>query len=136
MEYHLHPLIIHFPIALFVSAFIFEILSLVLKKELFHKTALCNYIFGVLGACAAVAAALLDGEFLKHIIFYQHRTLGYATAGFGVLSLIILLLAKKKSKKFFRILFFLILLLTTGLVSATGFYGGKLVYEYGIGVAE
>lgn len=48
----------------------------------------------------------------------------------------ILAIIKRRSKKAFRIVFLIFLILTTDLVSITGYYGGRLVYEYGVGVEE
>jgi len=39
IDIHLHPALVHFPIALFLSAFIFELLSLIFKNENLKKTA-------------------------------------------------------------------------------------------------
>ncbi len=135
-SFHLHPIIVHFPIALFVTAFGLELLSLVFKKEIFHQTAWCNYILAILACVGAVLAALWDGEILKHPVFYNHRAFAYWTLGIALVSGIILAIIKRKSKKAFRIVFLIFLILTTSLVSITGYYGGRLVYEYGVGVEE
>jgi uncharacterized membrane protein len=133
---HLHPLIVHFPIALFITALGAEILSLIFKKNTLHKVAYCNYFFGILGAITAVLSAWRDNMFLKHPVFYTHRNLAYITLIVALISGAILLLIKRKSPKALRILFFFSLLTVVTLVSITAFYGGKLVYEYGVGVEE
>lgn len=135
-HFHLHPLIVHFPIALFISALGLEILSLIFKKELLHQAAWCNYILAIFACIAAVLAAWVDGMSLKHPVFYTHRVLAYWTTGIALVSGIILPFVKRRSRKVFRIMFFIFLILTAVLVSITGYYGGKLVYEYGVGVAE
>lgn len=133
---HLHPIVVHFPIALFITAFGLELLSLVFKKEILHQTALCNYILAILSAVAAVLSALWDGQHLRHPVFYTHRALAIWTLAVALSSGIILSLIKRKSKRLFRIIFFISLLVVVSLVSVTGFYGGRLVYEYGVGVEE
>lgn len=133
---HLHPLIVHFPIALFITALGAEILSLIFKKDTLHKVAYCNYFFGILGAITAVLSAWRDNMFLKHPVFYTHRNLAYITLIVALISGAILLLIKRKSEKFFRIIFFIFLIVIASLISLTAYYGGKLVYEYGIGVEE
>ena len=133
---HLHPLIVHFPIALFITALGAEILSLIFKKNTLHKVAYCNYFFGILGAITAVLSAWRDNMFLKHPVFYTHRNLAYITLIVASISGANLLLIKRKSPKALRILFFFSLLTVVTLVSITAFYGGKLVYEYGVGVEE
>ena len=133
---HLHPLIVHFPIALFITALGAEILSLIFKKDTLHKVAYCNYFFGILGVITAVLSAWRDNMFLKHPVFYTHRNLAYITLIVASISGIILLLIKRKSERLLRIIFFIFLILIASLVSLTAYYGGKLVYEYGIGVEE
>ena len=133
-HFHLHPIIVHFPIALFITAFGLEILSLLFKRENLHQIAWCNYLLGILAMIAAVLAAWRDGETLKHPVFYIHRNFAYATLIFALVSGAVLLQIKKRAKKFFRIAFFIALLLTATLVAITGYYGGRLVYEYGVGV--
>lgn len=131
---HLHPIVVHFPIALFISAFGMEISSLLFKKEGLHKAALYNYILGILGALSAVLAAWLDNETVRHQVFYAHRRLAYYTLGISLASGFILLLIKNRQKRVFRIFFFISLLFTVIFVSITGYYGGRLVYDYGVGV--
>ena len=45
---HLHPMIVHFPIALFIIALGLDILSFVIKKETFHHSALTLYVIAAL----------------------------------------------------------------------------------------
>lgn len=135
--FHLHPLIVHFPVALFITALGMEVLSWILKKEALHQAAYYNYLLGIAGGVAAVLAAWFDGQVLKHPVFYTHKTLAYWTVGFALACAVILFLVKRrKSKKVFRIIFFIFLFLTAVFVSLTGYYGGRLVYEYGVGVQE
>ena len=39
-----HPMLVHFPIALFTIVLFLEILSLTFKKEILHQSALTMYI--------------------------------------------------------------------------------------------
>lgn len=43
---HIHPIIVHFPIALFISAMGCEVLGLVFKKEILRKTVITGYYGG------------------------------------------------------------------------------------------
>jgi len=135
-HFHLHPLVVHFPIALFIAALGLEILGLLFKKEILQQTAWYNYLLAILACVAAVLAAWWDGETLKHPVFYTHKNLAYWTLWIALGSGLILPLVRRKSKKIFRIVFFIFLVLTASLVSIAGYYGGKLVYEYGVGVEE
>ena len=124
----IHPLVVHFPIALFITALGFEILSVFLKNKILHQTAWYNYVLGIFSAPVAVSTGLWDGRFWTDPHFYAHRTFGCTTLGFCIISGLILVLAKRKSLKLFRILFFFLLLAVVGFVAITAYYGGKLVY--------
>ena len=54
----------------------------------------------------------------------------------SLVSLPIFWLAKKKSEKVLRIVFIVFLLILVGFVSITGHNGGRMVYEYGVGVDQ
>lgn len=133
---HLHPIAAHFPIALFITALGLEILSLILKNERFHKTSWINYILGVLGAGGAILCAFLEHVTLKHPVYYTHHNFGYLTFITSLLSLLLLLVIKKRFSKTFRVSFLIILIIIAVLILITGYTGGRLVYEYGVGVSE
>ncbi len=124
----IHPLVVHFPIALFITALGFEVLSVILKKEIMHQTAWYNYVLGIFSVPVAVSIGLWDGRSLTDPGFYAHANFGYTTLGFSIVSGLILVSVRKKLPRLFRILFLFFLLLVVGLVSITGYYGGKLVY--------
>ncbi len=133
---HIHPIIVHFPIALFITALGLEILSLIFKKEVLERCAFYNYLLGIFGAIAAASVEWIANLPLAHPVFYTHRNFAHVTIIFSLASGAFLLMLKKRSARIFPIIFLLILLVTAILISVTGYYGGRLVYEYGVGVAE
>ncbi|MBI1976432.1 MAG: DUF2231 domain-containing protein [Candidatus Omnitrophica bacterium] len=136
-HWHLHPMIVHFPIALFIGAMGLELFAVVLKKEKLHSAAWINFILAVLGSVIAVITGWFEAEHLhlvSHPVFNTHRLFGFLTVGLGVAALALLGPLKKRSNRWFRFLFLLILIWGVSLVSIGAYYGGRLVYEYGIGV--
>ncbi len=136
-HFHLHPVVVHFPIALFVSAMGLELFAVVLKKEKLHSVAWINFILAVLGSAAAAVTGLLEAErlhLISHPVFNTHRLFGFLTAGLGVAALALLGLLKRRSDRWFRFLFLITLIWVVSLVSIGSYYGGRLVYEYGVGV--
>ncbi len=125
----IHPLVVHFPIALFITALGFEILSVILKKEILHQTAWYNYVLGIFSVPVVVSIGLWDGRFLTDPGFYTHANLGYTTLGFSIVLGLILILVRRKSLRLFRILFLFFLFVIAGVVSITAYYGGMLVYR-------
>ncbi len=134
--FRLHPLVVHFPIALFVSAVILETAALILRKESFHQAAIYIYVLAAVMAPLAVYTGLeeVEHEHIKHPIADLHRNLALGVMWTAFASLPLLRIVYKRFAKYFRIAFMVFLLLLAGLVALTAYNGGRLVYEYGIGV--
>ena len=143
-----HPKVIHFPIALFIGAVGMEMLSLIFsaiggsasggKKDNLHRTALHMYILAAVITPLAVLTGLQEAEHLhlSHPILTLHRNFALLTMWGSLISLPILWLAKKKKEKVFRIVFVIFLLMFAAFVSVTGYNGGRMVYEYGVGTEQ
>ena len=54
----------------------------------------------------------------------------------ALMSLPLLWFINKEFKKYFKIIFVTVLIATAALVAETGDEGGKMVYEYGVGVEK
>ena len=136
MDINLHPIFVHFPIALFISALGLEVVSLILAKEILHRTAFHIYILAICLAPFTVLTGLLEANelHLNHPILTIHRTFAFCTLGISLMSLPILEFAKSQGPKTFRIFFLIFLLLVVSSVVITAYNGGRMVYEYGVGV--
>ena len=144
----LHPKVIHFPIALFLGAMGMEALSLIFsttggsasgeKKDNLHRTAFHMYILATVITPFVVLTGLQEAEHLhlSHPILTIHRNFALLTMWGSLVSLPILWLAKKKGEKVLRIVFIVFLLILVSFVSVTGYNGGRMVYEYGVGVEQ
>ena len=136
---HLHPMVVHFPVALFLSAFILEIASIFFRKETLHQTALNIYILAVAAVPFAVLTGLQEAEewhLANHKVFLQHRNFAFLTLGISLISFLIVVMRKKQLLGHRKKIFFIVLLILSMCVAITAFYGGQLVYEYGIGVEQ
>ncbi len=134
----IHPKVVHFPIALFITALALDFASFVFKKEAFHKAALHIYVIAALITPLVVRSGIWEEErlHLKHPILDVHRMFGLWTMWIALMSLPILWLIKKEWSHYFRFIFFICLLGVASLVTVTGHNGGRMVYEYGVGVEE
>jgi uncharacterized membrane protein len=140
---NLHPLVIHFPIALLVVAVMADVVDNVVGRPPWLATA--GTALYTLGAVAAVIACvsgqqaadtvLLSG--MAHSIVAAHRLWAFATTFyFGVLVMVRLALAFRRTPpgRGFRVF-----LLAAALIGVVGLQqtterGARLVYEQGVGV--
>lgn len=139
MHIHLHPMLVHFPVALFTTALLLEGIGLFTKKEHFHQAALNIYILGAVAAPLAVQTGLWEAQewhLVKHPVFELHRLFAFATMFVSLASLPLLLILKEKKAKSFRKVFIILLILVACLVSSAAYHGGRLIYDYGIGVEQ
>jgi uncharacterized membrane protein len=58
----LHPMIVHFPIALSGAAFLFVLVAVWKKNDLFEKMAFANIVLTVFGSIAAGLTGLYDNQ--------------------------------------------------------------------------
>ena len=132
---HLHPMVVHFPIALFVSALILELGSLLFKKENLHQTAVVIYVLATVIAPLVVWTGLEEAErvhLTHHPVLDLHRNFALLTMYSSLLSLPILFLLRKS--KALRWIFLIQLLMVVSFVTLTAYNGGRMVYEYGVGI--
>ncbi len=128
-----HPMMVHFPIALLVSAALARCLMLMgWVKWAGPAVRFCVLIGGI----SAVVAACLgwlnagwpgSGESFGEVIF-NHRWLGVATAVWGVVLIVMVEMEAGKSSKEISNLTTLGLFLGAGLVGAAGHFGGIMVF--------
>tara|TARA_B100001248_G_C27396994_1_gene466264 strand:- start:2572 stop:3261 length:690 start_codon:yes stop_codon:yes gene_type:complete len=151
-----HPLVVHFPIALVIASmlcFVGAGISSILpqsKEPLEHRrtSRTTRELFGAskwgiwLGAVSA-AAAVLTGwlaessvvhEKSAHEVIETHEMWGFLTAETLVLFAIVSIAFRKQwGKKAYKTTLIALVILSI-FVSITGWYGTKIVYQYGTGV--
>ncbi len=135
--FHLHPLFVHFPIALFISAMGLETAGFLLKKESLQRAAFYNYLLAIPFSLLAVGTGWMEAEhhhLVNHPVLNVHRLLGLSATALAVTSAIVLVILKKRQNRWFEILFLVSLILIATEIAVGGYYGGRMVYEYGIGV--
>ncbi len=140
----IHPLIIHFPIALLSLAVGLTVLGVVYYKEWIIKSTLGLLAIGSAGALASYisgrSAADSIGLNLKaEVAIGTHSNWGlYTLIYFGVFTLIFYLIKfiLKKEEILIRIILAVLALIGFLIVGQTAEYGGRLVFEYGLGVMK
>ena len=67
MFLELHPLVIHFPIALFSSAVLFDCIAIVFKKSELLMTSWWVMLLGLFSSVSAIITGLIDDNLIGHL---------------------------------------------------------------------
>ncbi len=138
---HVHPMLVHFPIALLILGFLAEVAGLASKKKFFGDAAFLLLLTGALGAVAAVlsgsfaAGGLEEAGTLKNAV-ETHESAAELAMWLGIIAAAFrsgLVLMKKYSGtlKYVSAVLFLAAVLA---VARAGYYGGELVFKHAAGV--
>ncbi|MGD9993698.1 MAG: DUF2231 domain-containing protein [Salinivirgaceae bacterium] len=137
----LHPIIVHFPVALIISALLFAVLALVIKTngEKFKEVFKWNLFLGSFASVIAIMTGLLEEKTLVHNdaiheILKVHELLGYITTGIFVVLSLWLIIRNSALKGIEIKLIILILFSSVVIMAYSAHLGGKMVYEQGAGV--
>ena len=136
--YPIHPKLVHFPIALIVSAMGMQGLGLLLKKDLLCQGAWLMFVLAVIAMPVVICSGLLEANrlHLHHPILNTHQTFAFWSSGISLAAVAVLWLMRSKNNKLFQITFLIILLVLSTLVMLTAHQGGRMVYEYAVGVSQ
>lgn len=133
-----HPLVVHFPIALLLTALLCDALALALRQPHLHRVALWNLCLGTAGAAGAVLTGLQAAGVAKHSfniwkVMEWHERLGITTLMLGVLVSALRLWKREPLTPRARVLTVCIMAAMVSTVSIGAYLGGRLVYEFGVG---
>ncbi len=138
---HLHPMIVHFPIALLIFGLLADSVGLFFKKDFFSKAGFYLMIFGTLGVVAAYISGNLAGEGVTEAgplkqALETHE--GAAELSVWIMAIAavarISFVALKKYTGILKWTAFALFLLGVLSIARTGYYGGELVYKHAAGV--
>lgn len=146
---NIHPAVVHFPIALLMTALVADICSLAWRRWTWiDRAGTALWILGVAG----LGAAFLSGDAASdqmwqvqgqaQAVLADHEDLArlslFAFGGVAVLRLLVSWLSRSDKRVhvgFFRLVALAAALAAQLLLVATADRGGALVYRYGLGVA-
>lgn len=137
---HLHAMLVHFPIALLVVAFVSEMVALFYKKEFLRQTAFYLLFLGTLGTLAsyfsgkAAGDGMDEGSLGKAI--EMHQQAATISLWLSILTVLLYLASYifKYNKPWFRLVHLILFALLIGAIVRTGYLGGQLVFRHGAGI--
>ena len=134
---NLHPQVVHFPVALVATLFLYEVWCRFRGEDPHQKTVGFLLIFLLIGAAASAATGWWfeknvshPHEGVVHDIMEWHETLGFAAlGGFALLSVAHFFFHGKKWGRLFYGVLLIALFLGTGLQA---YLGGELGHTHGL----
>jgi uncharacterized membrane protein len=138
---HIHPMLVHFPIALLIVGFFSETIGVFIKKEFFSTAGFYLLLLGAVGVVAAYITGDNAGDGITEVgalkmALETHEGAAFITLWLAVIAAIVrtVIVAFKKYSGVYRTVAYIIFLCAVLSVARTGFYGGELVYKHAAGV--
>lgn len=137
----LHPILVSFPVALFTTSFLFDLIYLWQHDALWYRVAFYGMAVGYAGALAAAVPGAID----FFLIVPSRRPVSRAAGTHAVLALSLLIvyainlglrLGPPASQGPSLWVAVGLSALGLGVLTATAWFGGELVFRYRIGVEE
>jgi uncharacterized membrane protein len=134
-----HPRFVHFPIALCIVGAAFIAYGMLRRQEQWTRYGQTSLVLGWIGILAAVITGLIDQTFAPDdaavaALLNQHITAGIALVVAVGLAIYWPIRNKKLWQTPAKWGYMALLALVVLLVVVEAWLGGKLVYEYGVGV--
>ena len=129
----LHVVIVHFPIALAVSAVLADLLWLVTRKDIFRNAGMYCLVLAGISAVPVVVTGLIKvwgrefgGDYLFTVTV--HKYMGIASCIVAILAAVIRLRCRGQMKKWWLIGYCILMFALAVCIGITGHYGGMLVH--------
>ncbi len=134
----LHPVLVHFPIALLIAGLFFEMVSIVVRRNRTKPspTGLACVALGAIGAGVAAWAGWLNADLETHgrgvaDLMETHRWLGIAAAVMAGVALLAGLIGASGRARGMTAAYRVVLIGTASVVGLAGHWGGSMVYGEG-----
>ncbi len=136
---NIHPLLVHFPIALLISFFMVDFMGSVFKKTNWRGIASGLLYLGTISALFAVIAGFIAADSVAHgenvhAIMDRHKTLGLSVLSLAFILSSWRLLAGGKIKGEVNFLYLFLSAILSILITLGADMGGLMVYKFGVSV--
>jgi uncharacterized membrane protein len=135
---NIHPLLVHFPIALLSAAALMYWLGFLARRESWLWTGLWTLVLGALGAAAAVGSGLyaepgvMLAPSVKTALLTNHKRIMIAVLILSA-ALALWAMAARPMPARGRVVFLATLVVVVALIAKGADYGGRMVYDYNAG---
>jgi uncharacterized membrane protein len=135
---NIHPLLVHFPIALLSAAALMYWLGFLARRESWLWTGLWTLVLGALGAAAAVGSGLyaepgvMLAPSVKTALLANHKRIMIAVLILSA-ALALWAMAARPMPARGRVVFLATLVVVVALIAKGADYGGRMVYDYNAG---
>lgn len=141
---NVHPMLVHFPIAIFITAIMLDFILLLWKKEWLYVATTTLFVFAALAALVTYlsgkqAIDIVSVPMLAELTASNHSDWGlYTMLYFGAFAIIrgFLFWKELDRHRIVAILLFCGGLAGAALIFKTADLGAKLVYKYGVGIQK
>lgn len=136
-----HPLVVHFPIALWLVAGLFCLIGVLRQREDLFAVGRWLLYLGALGAAVAVGTGLWAADTMGHDspgheLVHVHRDFMLVASGIGLTATIAAWALRKRQSVGVKWGITALALATIGVLTIGADRGAALVFQYGIGIAE
>jgi len=137
---HLHAMVIHFPIALLMIAFLSEIVAFFSKKQFFKRASLYLLILGTLSVIVAYISGSYAGGGMTEGTLQEplemHEEAALVTLCLAIITTLfkVAIYYFNYTKTWAEWIAILLFTLLFGSIIRTGYLGGQLVYKHGAGI--
>ncbi len=138
---NVHPLFVHFPIALLLAAVALYVVGTITKRESLFVAGKWSLFLGTLGAAFAVLTGLQAAKTVPHAgethqIMMAHQYLGITVLILSFILSLWVLISKANIPARGRTLFLAVLVALAAILTQQADLGGRMVFMHGVGVGK
>jgi uncharacterized membrane protein len=135
---HIHPIIVHFPIAIITIAFLYDVFNAFREGAFLPERGLALWMVAVIGAWISVGTGPEEQAYGNTSYLGIHSTLANTTSIIvSVIAAYRLWFSITNRKALFqklKYLYLIISIIAVVFIFSVGYFGGKMVYDDGVGV--
>ena len=137
---NVHPLLVHFPIALLTTFFLLDVFGSLFGRDAWRQAASYLLYLGAIAALLTVmaglqAAATVPHDEVVHQIMERHEAFGFSIASIAVFLSLWRLMSREFPRGGGNFLFLILAALLNLLIVLGADLGGLMVYKHGVAVA-